>query len=98
MKFDSFEWDESKRCSNIEKHNVDFEEILDLFDTFLYEIPDNRRGYGEKRTIAFGELEKQIYCPVYTRMLRPDRTLRLSIKVTTCHFSLPTFLSLLNRI
>ncbi|BCU12100.1 BrnT family toxin [Microcystis aeruginosa] len=66
MKFDSFEWDESKRCSNIEKHNVDFEEILDLFDTFLYEIPDNRRGYGEKRTIAFGELEKQVYCLVYT--------------------------------
>jgi uncharacterized DUF497 family protein len=66
MKFDSFEWDESKRCSNIEKHNVDFEEILDLFDTFLDEIPDNRRGYGEKRTIAFGELEKQVYCPVYT--------------------------------
>jgi hypothetical protein len=45
---------------------VDFEEILDLFDTFLYEIPDNRRGYGEKRTIAFGELEKQVYCLVYT--------------------------------
>ena len=66
MKFDSFEWDESKRCSNIEKHNVDFEEILDLFDTFLYEIPDNRRVYGEKRTIAFGELEKQVYCLVYT--------------------------------
>ncbi len=66
MKLDSFEWDESKRCSNIEKHNVDFEEILDLFDTFLYEIPDNRRGYGEKRTIAFGELEKQVYCLVYT--------------------------------
>ena len=66
MKFDWFEWDESKRCSNIEKHNVDFEEILDLFDTFLYEIPDNRRGYGEKRTIAFGELEKQVYCLVYT--------------------------------
>lgn len=66
MKFDSFEWDESKRCSNIEKHNVDFEEILDLFDTFLYEIPDNRKDYGEKRTIAFGELEKQVYCLVYT--------------------------------
>ncbi|WP_228009598.1 MULTISPECIES: hypothetical protein [Microcystis] len=48
MKFDSFEWDESKRCSNIEKHNVDFEEILDLFDTFLYEIPDNRRGLWRK--------------------------------------------------
>ncbi|WP_353806745.1 MULTISPECIES: BrnT family toxin [unclassified Microcystis] len=40
--------------------------MLDLFDTFLYEIPDNRRGYGEKRTIAFGELEKQVYCLVYT--------------------------------
>ena len=66
MKFDSFEWHESKRCSNIEKHNVDFEEILDLFDTFLYEIPDNRRDYGERRTIAFGELEKQVYCLVYT--------------------------------
>ena len=77
MKFDSFEWDESKRCSNIEKHSVDFEEILDLFDTFLYEIPDNRRGYGEKRTIAFGELEKQVYCLVYTLRGKSCRLIRV---------------------
>ena len=27
-----FEWDEEKNLANIEKHGIDFEEILEVFD------------------------------------------------------------------
>ena len=66
MTFTQFEWDDSKRCSNIEKHGVDFLDVLTIFDRPHFEIEDNRTDYGEKRIIVFGQFQGTIYFIVYT--------------------------------
>ncbi len=62
-----YEWDEAKRLSNIERHKVDFIDILPLFiSADAIRIQDNRRDYGEIRYILLGEKEKQLFQVAYT--------------------------------
>jgi len=50
-----FEWDERKRLANLAKHGIDFVRAARIFDGPTIERPDDRRDYGEPRTIALGE-------------------------------------------
>ena len=70
-----FEWDEAKRQSNIEKHGIDFVDILPAFqarDRLIFR--DNRGNHTEDRYILFAPIKGRLCCAVYT--IRND-TIRL---------------------
>ena len=60
-----FEWDENKRLANIEKHGIDFEDAIGIWEGDVVEVP-SRGQYGENRLVAFGVLEGRIIAVVYT--------------------------------
>jgi hypothetical protein len=64
-----FEWDEGKRQSNLQKHNVDFEDIKPVFeqDNQTIQSIDNRQDYGEIRIKILGEIQGKVYCVIYTK-------------------------------
>ncbi len=62
-----FEWDEGKRQSNLQKHDVDFEDIKALFESQTLEWIDNRRNYGEERINVLGEIQGDIFFVTYTK-------------------------------
>ena len=47
-----FEWDESKRQVNLEKHHVDFRDAKRVFDAAVFEKIESR--HGEDRIFAIG--------------------------------------------
>jgi hypothetical protein len=50
-----FEWDESKKISNLEKHEISFEEAKTVFDNPLAAIFDDpQHSIGEIREIIIG--------------------------------------------
>lgn len=62
-----FEWDEAKRQENFRRRGVDFVLAAVVFeDPDRIEIPDDRRDYGEARTMVLGRAEGQNYLFVYT--------------------------------
>jgi uncharacterized DUF497 family protein len=50
-----FEWDESKRQSNLAKHGIDFQDALRIFDGPIFEKAS--RSHGEGRVLAIGLIE-----------------------------------------
>ena len=50
-----FEWDESKRQSNLAKHHIDFQDALRIFDGPIFE--NTSRSHREDRVVAIGLLE-----------------------------------------
>jgi uncharacterized DUF497 family protein len=50
-----FEWDESKRQSNLAKHHIDFRDALRIFEGPIFEKAT--RSHGEARVLAIGLLE-----------------------------------------
>ncbi len=61
-----YEWDETKRKTNLSKHGVDFAAV----EFFVWEealvIPDNRKNYGETRFLAFGPIGDRLYCVAFS--------------------------------
>ncbi len=47
-----FEWDESKRQTNLAKHHIDFEDAKGVFDGPVFECSVSR--HGEERILAIG--------------------------------------------
>ncbi len=62
----AFEWDDTKRKSNIKKHGIDFINAPVIFDGYTLTIEDNRYDYGEERFITFGILEGRVVIVVHT--------------------------------
>jgi uncharacterized DUF497 family protein len=62
-----YEWDERKRISNIEKHNVDFRIAAFIFEGSVVLEPDLRRDYGEDRFIAIGYVDSACFVVAHTR-------------------------------
>jgi uncharacterized protein len=57
----SFEWDEVKNCSNLEKHGVSFEEAQRAFDDPLRVIiRDLEHEKGEKRFFCLGLVDGEV--------------------------------------
>ncbi len=52
-----FEWDETKNQTNIQKHGVSFETAKRIFDGPVLSRLDERRDYGEDRSISIGMVE-----------------------------------------
>ncbi len=61
-----FEWDENKNKLNIEKHEIDFNNVKELFnDRKRKTSPDLRKEYGEDRWITIGKILDSIIVVVY---------------------------------
>jgi uncharacterized DUF497 family protein len=60
------EWDENKRKVNLEKHGIDFRDIVEAFDGVTIEASDDGSRFGEIRTIALGEVHGHVLAIVYT--------------------------------
>ena len=62
-----YQWDESKRNSNIAKHGVDFVDAAAVFsDDERIETVDTRQDYGEQRLQTIGMVEPNILFVVFT--------------------------------
>lgn len=61
-----FEWDESKRITNLRKHGIDFSDVLAIFDGEIVTVEDERFEYGEERFVTFGLLQGRIVAIVHT--------------------------------
>ena len=60
----NYEWDESKRLSNLEKHELDFYD-LDKFEWSNARYVSSIRQEEERR-LAFAYMDDRLYCVVYT--------------------------------
>jgi len=58
-----FEWDESKRETNLRKHLIDFQDARQIFDGPVFETVVSHGG--EHRTIAIGLMEDVEIVVVY---------------------------------
>ena len=61
-----FEWDESKRLSNLNKHGIDFEDVLAVFAGSIVTVEDARFDYGEDRFVTLGLLQGHVVAIVHT--------------------------------
>ena len=77
-----FEWDEVKNMSNIDKHGIDFNDAITIFDDDdRIEAVDDRNAYGEERIQVIGEAKPGILMAVYT--WRQNGTSRRMISART---------------
>ena len=72
-----FEWDQRKAKSNIQKHNVSFEEAKTVFYNPLSKIfEDEEHSYKEKREIIIGySSEERLIIVIFTE--RKQNTIRI---------------------
>lgn len=61
-----FEWDETKRRANLEKHGLDFRDAEKVFRGPTVTAEDKRQEYGEERYISLGLLEDVVVVMVHT--------------------------------
>ncbi|HAG84287.1 MAG TPA: hypothetical protein DCL61_24815 [Cyanobacteria bacterium UBA12227] len=61
-----FEWDEAKNRENIRKHQIDFADVSEMFDSPMLIEPDERFDYGEDRWFGIGFLGNTIAVVVWT--------------------------------
>jgi uncharacterized protein len=61
-----FEWDESKRTSNLRKHVIDLSDVPMVFDGSIVTVEDDRFDYGEERFVTFGLLQGHVVAVVHT--------------------------------
>lgn len=59
-----FEWDENKRRSVLERHGIDFEDAVQIFDGPVWETLSPRTG--EQRWLAIGVVDGIEIAVVYT--------------------------------
>ncbi|MFT3929342.1 MAG: BrnT family toxin [Spongiibacteraceae bacterium] len=77
-----FEWDETKNKRNIEKHGIDFNDAITIFDDDdRIEAIDARNDYGETRIQVIGEAKPGVLMAVYT--WRKNNTSRRMISART---------------
>lgn len=57
-------FDPAKEAANLAKHGVSLGRAADL--EILAVVADDRRDYGEPRTRAFGMIDGEPYCLVFT--------------------------------
>jgi len=73
-----YEWDESKRRSNLAKHGVDFANVGGFEWSSAVIREDRRRNYGERRWRALGRIGDRLHTLIYTE--RADRTRLISLR------------------
>ena len=60
----NFEWDDNKNQSNLEKHGISFEEAALIFEGVTLSRIDDRKDYGETRTITIGKIARLVVVTV----------------------------------
>lgn len=63
----SFQWDPAKDETNQAKHGIPFERALRVFRGPVLIDPDQRRDYGEPRSIAVGVVDDAVLSVVFTK-------------------------------
>lgn len=71
----NFEWDENKRQANIQKHGIDFVDVIEVFKSPMLTQLDTREDYGEDRWIGIGVMKGRIIVVAYTE--RSEDTVRI---------------------
>lgn len=61
-----FEWDEAKNLKNIDKHQIDFVDVPEMFESPMLASLDDRFDYGEDRWIGIGSLRNGVAVIVWT--------------------------------
>jgi hypothetical protein len=61
-----FEWDKQKRLTNIQKHNIDFADVTELFYQPHLIVEDERFDYEDERFWAIGFVKGQPTIIVHT--------------------------------
>ena len=64
-----FEWDDAKNITNIEKHHIDFSDVVEIFQHPILTNIDSRENYGEERWIGIGQLQGRTIVVVYVEYL-----------------------------
>ncbi len=70
-----FEWDENKNALNIQKHGIDFNDAIDVFNHILLTMEDTSEVYGEARWLSIGWLKAFVGVVIYTEQI--DDTIRI---------------------
>ncbi|VAW41009.1 hypothetical protein MNBD_CHLOROFLEXI01-2645 [hydrothermal vent metagenome] len=66
MQEQGFAWDNGKRLANLQKHTIDFEDAITIFDGDIVTVEDARFNYGEQRFITLGLLKGRVIAVVHT--------------------------------
>ncbi len=78
-----FQWDETKRKSNLHNHGIDFVGIEGVFEGETVTIFDNRFDYGEERFVTLGLLDNRVVAIAHTES---DEVIRIiSVRKRTKH-------------
>lgn len=62
----SYEWDDNKNCSNIEKHCLSFEFAAEVFTDIHFTQLDKRFNYGEDRYLTMVLLRERVVIVSHT--------------------------------
>ena len=72
----NFTWDENKRQVNLQKHGIDFEDVVEIFNGPMLTRLDTREDYGEDRWIGIGIIKQRVIVVAYTERNNGD-TIRI---------------------
>ncbi|QCS48598.1 BrnT family toxin [Picosynechococcus sp. PCC 11901] len=61
-----YEWDPTKRLTNLRKHGIDFIDVPAIFEGQIITVEDTRYDYGEQRFVTFGLLQGRVMAIVHT--------------------------------
>ena len=73
---EEYEWDEAKRLSNLDKHQVDFAAMVAFEWDSAIVYPDDR--YDEPRWLGYGYIKDTLYVVVFTE--RGERVRIISLR------------------
>jgi uncharacterized DUF497 family protein len=76
-----YQWDETKRLTNLRKHGIDFTDVPAVFDGDILTVEDERLDYGEQRFVTFGLLKGRVIAVVHTE--HEDHTRIISARKAT---------------
>lgn len=62
----TFEWDEAKNRSNVQRHGIAFETAERIFEGPVVTTHDRRWNYGEDRYIGIGKVGGAVIAVVHT--------------------------------
>lgn len=71
-----FEWDEAKNLENIRKHQIDFADVSEMFESPMLIELDDRMDYSEDRWVGIGFLRNGVAVVVWTE--RQGNVIRIS--------------------
>jgi len=60
-----FEWDSAKNIANIRKHDIDFNDAIEIFQHPVLSRIDTKENYGEERWISIGQMQALTIVIVY---------------------------------